>query len=144
MNAQHARDDDTAPVTLAPRCPACKSGCVVDLGGAHAGIRCMVERNGRRARMPARPETDYLTLAPDRACEVLSGETRNLDLLAKRPVCAREGVGRLWLVEPTDRTLEALELREREWVLIAAAKDDGPVSVRAFDAVTFTLGDLWP
>ena len=45
MNAQHARDDDTAPVTLAPRRPACKSGCVVDLGGAHAGIRCMVERN---------------------------------------------------------------------------------------------------
>ena len=50
MNAQPARDDDTAPVTLAPRRPACKSGCVVDLGGAHAGIRCMVERNGRRGR----------------------------------------------------------------------------------------------
>ena len=48
------------------------------------------------------------------------------------------------LVDPTDRTLEAFELREGEWVLIGTAKDDEPVSVRPFDAITFSLGDLWP
>ena len=40
MNAERSREDDTAPVTLAPRCPACESGFLVDSGG---GIRCMVE-----------------------------------------------------------------------------------------------------
>ena len=36
-----------------------------------------------------------------------------------------------------------LELRDEQWLLIASAKDDKPVSVRPFDAITFSLGDLW-
>ena len=50
---------------------------------------------GRRERMPELPTTDYVTLAPDWACEVLSAETRELDLDAKRPDYAREGVAHL-------------------------------------------------
>ena len=80
----------------------------------------------------------------DWVCEVLSPSTRKLDLHEKRPHYALAGVGHLWLLDPTDRTLEAFELREGEWVLIATAKDDEPVSIRPFDAITFSLGDLWP
>ena len=98
----------------------------------------------RRERMPTYPDTAYFTLAPDWACEVLSASTRRLDLHGKRPIYAREGVGHLWLVDPEDRTLEAFELRSGEWVLIATAKDDDSVCIRPFDAVTFSLGDLWP
>ena len=94
--------------------------------------------------MPEYPETAYVTLAPDWACEVLSASTRGFDLHGKRPIHAREGVAYLWLIDPTDRTLEASELREGEWVLIAAVKDDDPISIRAFDAITFSLGDLRP
>ena len=98
----------------------------------------------RRERMPELPTTDYVTLAPDWACEMLSAETLTLDLDAKRPVYAREGVAYLWLVDPADRTLEAFEFRDGEWVLIGRAKDDEPVGIRPFDAITFSLGDLWP
>ena len=97
----------------------------------------------RRERMAELPSTPYFTLAPDWACEVLSASTRRVDLQEKRPVYAREGVEYLWLVEPTDRTLEAFELRDGEWVLIGCAKDDEPVSIRPFDAITFNLSDLW-
>ena len=97
----------------------------------------------RRERMSGPPVTPYFTLAPDWACEVLSPSTRRVDLQEKRPIYAREGVTHLWLVDPTDRTLEAFELRDGEWVLIATAKDNEPVSVRPFDAITFSLGDLW-
>ena len=98
----------------------------------------------RRERMPELPGTAYFTLAPEWVCEVLSPSTRRVDLQEKRPVYAREGVVHLWLIEPADRTLEAFELRDGEWVLIACAKDDEAVSVRPFDAITFSLGDLWP
>ena len=98
----------------------------------------------RRERLAELPDTAYFTLAPDWACEVLSASTRRLDLHEKRPVYAREGVGHLWLVDPADRTLEAFDLRGGQWVLIASAKDDDPVSIRPFDAITFSLGDLWP
>ena len=98
----------------------------------------------RRERMPELPTTDYVTLAPDWACEVLSTETRTLDLDAKRPVYAREGVAHLWLIDARDRMLEAFELREGEWVVIACAKGGEPVSIRPFEAITFNLTDLWP
>ena len=94
--------------------------------------------------MPAYPHTAYFTLAPDWVCEVLSPSTRKLDLCGKRPVHAREGVAHLWLVDPTDRILEAFELREGQWALIATAIDDDPVGIPPFDAVTFSLADLWP
>ena len=98
----------------------------------------------RRERMPDYPDTAYFTLAPDWVCNVLSPSSRKLDLLEKRPLYALAGLGHLWLVDPTDCTLEAFELREGEWVLIASAKDDEPVSIRPFDSITFSLGDLWP
>ena len=69
-----------------------------------------------------------MTLAPDWVCEVLSESTRRHDLHEKRPIYAREGVPYLWLVDPADRTLEAFELHDGQWLLIASAKDDEPVS----------------
>ena len=62
----------------------------------------------------------------------------------KRPVCAREGVPNLWLAGPADRTLEAFELRDGQWLPVASGKDDEPVKVRPFDAAAFSPGDLWP
>ena len=98
----------------------------------------------RRERMTELPDTAYFTLAPDWVCEVLSASTRKLDLHEKRPIYARAGVPHLWLVDPADRTLEAFELHDEHWLPIASAKDDEPVSIRPFDAITFGLGDLWP
>ena len=62
--------------------------------------------------MPEYPDTAYVTLAPDWVCEALSESIRKVDLHEKRPIYAREGVPYLWLVDPTDRTLEAFELHD--------------------------------
>ena len=119
---------------------------IIDEPELHLGDDVLVPdlAGWRRERMPVYPDAAYCTLAPDWVCEVLSASTRKLDLLGKRPVYAREGVRHLWLVDPADRTLEAFELRNGEWVLFATAKDDEPVQVRPFEAITFSLGDLWP
>ena len=98
----------------------------------------------RRERMPEYPDTAYFTLAPDWVCEALSASTRKVGLHEKRPIYALAGVPHLWLVDPADRTLEAFELHDGQWLLIGSAKDDEPVSFRPFDAITFSLGDLWP
>ena len=121
-------------------------GWIIDEPELHLGEDILAPdlAGWRRERMADYPDTAYVTLAPDWACEVLSASTRRLDLHVKRPVYAREGVRRLWLVDPTDRTLEAFEFRDDEWVLIAGAKDDAPISIRPFDAIIFSLGDLWP
>jgi hypothetical protein len=49
----------------------------------------------------------------------------------------------VWLVDPLERTLEAFSLREGAWVLAAVLKDDEPVKVPPFEAVAFSLADLW-
>ena len=119
---------------------------IIDEPELHLGEDILVPdlAGWRRERLPDFPTAAYSTLAPDWVCEVLSPSTRKLDLHAKRPVYAREEGPHLWLVDPMDRTLEAFELRDGEWVLIATAKDDEPVQVRPFEAVSFSLGDLWP
>ena len=119
---------------------------IIDEPELHLGEDILVPdlAGWRRERMVELPDTAYFTLAPDWVCEVLSASTRRLDLHEKRPVYAREGVPCLWLVDPVDRTLEAFELHDGQWLLIASAKDDDPVSIRPFDAITFSLGDLWP
>ncbi len=98
----------------------------------------------RRETMPKYPSGAFCTIAPDWVCEVLSPSTRQLDQGGKRMAYAREGVSHLWFVDPDARTLEAFALRDGQWVLIASLAEDAPVSVAPFDAITFSLGDLWP
>ena len=119
---------------------------IIDEPELHFGDEILVPdlAGWRLERMPKLPDAAFVTLAPDWVCEVLSTSTRKLDLCGKRPIYAREGVGHLWLVDPVNRTLEAFELRDREWALIASAQDNDPISIRPFEAVTFGLGGLWP
>jgi Uma2 family endonuclease len=98
----------------------------------------------RRERMPAFPDAAWFDLVPDWVCEVLSPGTRRIDLTDKRDIYGTSGVGHLWLVDPKARTLEAFELRDGRWVLLAALKDDDEVRIAPFDAVAFPLSALWP
>ncbi len=119
---------------------------IVDEPELHFGEDILVPdlAGWRRERMPEPPDEAYLTLAPDWVCEVLSPSTRKLDLEGKRPVYAREGVGHLWFVDPAARTLEAFTLDGGAWTPAGAARDDEPVCLPPFEAVTFPLDALWP
>ncbi len=97
----------------------------------------------RRETMPDPPETPFVAIAPDWACEVLSPSTRQIDLGPKRNIYAREGVSWLWLVDPEARTLEAFRLHEGQWLLIASLAEDAAVSVAPFEAISFPLANLW-
>lgn len=98
----------------------------------------------RRERLPEPPDEAFFTLAPDWVCEVLSPSTRKLDLEEKRPVYAREGVGHLWLVDPSARTLEAFVLSAGAWSPTGSAGNGEPVSFPPFEAIAFPLDALWP
>ncbi|MCY3980848.1 MAG: Uma2 family endonuclease [Alphaproteobacteria bacterium] len=119
---------------------------IIDEPELHLGEDILVPdlAGWRRERMPTYPETAWFGIAPDWVCEVLSPGTRRIDLYEKRPIYAREDVPYLWLVDPLERGLEAFELRDGQWVLIASLKDDDAVSVPPFEAISFSLADLWP
>lgn len=97
----------------------------------------------RRERMPELPDDHRFEIVPDWVCEVLSPSTAQKDRARKLPLYARYRVAHAWLVDPLAHTLEAFAWREEGWLLIATLKDDDPVQVPPFDAVCFSLADLW-
>jgi Uma2 family endonuclease len=111
----------------------------------HLGKQVMVPdlAGWRRERLPAFPDTAWFELAPDWVCEILSPATAQIDRSVKMPLYAEHGVGHLWLIDPTLRTLEAYELNGGRWSLITTLKEGDPVSQPPFDAIEFSLSVLW-
>jgi len=97
----------------------------------------------RRERMPELPETAWFDLAPDWACEILSPSTAQKDRVLKMPKYAHYGVAHLWLIDPLLQTLEAYELKNKQWSLVVTLKDQDCVRIAPFDAIEFSLGSLW-
>jgi len=97
----------------------------------------------RRETMAVMPEDAFTTVRPDWVCEVLSPGTRRHDRHTKLPVYAREGVGHVWLLEPTDRLLEVYALDGATYRLLATHADAEVVRAPPFDAIELELAALW-
>jgi len=100
----------------------------------------------RRERLPTLPSEAHFKLAPDWVCEVLSPSTARLDRRRKLPKYALAGVQHVWLVDPLNRTLEALRWNGEAWAVIDyldETSQDGRVRIEPFDAVALDLEALW-
>ncbi|MSP25086.1 MAG: Uma2 family endonuclease [Myxococcales bacterium] len=65
------------------------------------------------------------------------------DRAAKLPIYARELVSHVWLVDPIQRTLEALRREGSRWLILAVYRGDEKVRAEPFDAIELELGILW-
>lgn len=98
----------------------------------------------RRERLPSEPETAFIETPPDWLCEISSPSTQWLDRGPKRRICARAGVGHLWLLDPQARLLEVFARAGARWLLTAAVGKGEEVRAAPFDAVGFPLDALFP
>lgn len=98
----------------------------------------------RRERLASLPDEAWFALAPDWVCEVLSPSTERIDRARKLRIYAEAGVGHAWLVDPIQRTLEALRLRDGAWVIDQVIAGEEPVHIEPFEAVPLELRLLWP
>ncbi|WP_133512098.1 Uma2 family endonuclease [Candidatus Thiosymbion oneisti] len=97
-----------------------------------------------RERLPVLPDSAWFELVPDWVCETLSPATKRTDRALKMPRYAREGAAHLWLVDPDTHTLEVYSLQDdRHWRLLKILKGDDEVRQPPFEAVGFSLGNLW-
>ena len=97
----------------------------------------------RRERMAALPDEAFFSLAPDWVCEVLSPSTERIDRSRKLGTYAGAKVAHAWLVNPVERTLEVLRLRDGAWTIIGVLTGLEAVRAEPFDAVDLELGALW-
>ena len=98
----------------------------------------------RRERLAGHPETNCFVVVPDWICEVLSGSTERRDRTVKMEIYAQAGVPHMWLVDPRLQILEAFELKSDQWAKVGAWSSDDVVRAPPFDAISFSLADLWP
>jgi Uma2 family endonuclease len=98
----------------------------------------------RRERMTEPADQAFFEIAPDWIGGVLSDGTDKYDKGEKRRISATYGVPSLWHLDPRARTLEVFRLQEEHWLLTHTFVDTEDVCAPPFDAITFSLGLLWP
>ncbi len=97
----------------------------------------------RKERFPASKETNWISVAPDWICEVLSPGTLRLDRVKKMAVYGQFGVQHSWLIEPVAKTLEIFRLESGRWVLLGAFSEDDKVRAEPFQEIEIDLSVLW-
>ena len=97
----------------------------------------------RRERMPRLPNVAYFELAPDWVCEVVSPRTGIIDRRRKMPIYAREGIARLWIVDPILKTLEVYRLEGGRWIVASTHGGDERVRAEPYDAIELYIGRWW-
>ena len=123
---------------------------VVDLRRAGAAPRrgrpgAGSSRAGAASACRSSPRRRYVPLAPDWACEdaLALDDVGSTCRKSDRSTRARASVTCGSLNRRTGR-LRRSSSGKGSGCSSRCAKDDEPVSIRPFDAITFSLGDLWP
>jgi Uma2 family endonuclease len=98
----------------------------------------------RRERMTEPADQAWFGVAPDWICEVLSPSTEKYDKGDKRRIYALYAVEHLWFLDPRAKSLEVFVRQDKDWLLTHTFFESEPVNAPPFDALTFSLGLLWP
>lgn len=98
----------------------------------------------RRERFPSVPDMPFSAVAPDWICEVLSGSTEARDRTVKMGIYGLAGIPHMWLSDPRLQLLEAFANEGGRWLKIGAWSAADDVRAAPFDAISFSLADLWP
>lgn len=94
-------------------------------------------------QLPALEEQAVVERVPDWIGEVLSSTAGPDERVIKMPLYARLGVKNFWVVNPNLHTLDAYQLDQKNWRLLASYKEDDKVCEVPFDSISFPLNNLW-
>ena len=100
---------------------------VPDLAGWKAG------------RYPEEELHNWISVAPDWTCEVLSPGTMRRDKMEKMPIYARHGVSYFWLVDPIAGTLDVFRLERGNWLVSGLYVEDAKVRAGPFTEIEIDL-----
>lgn len=98
---------------------------------------------GWRQERYVEPQKGPFVVAPDWICEILSPSTARFDRYTKLPIYARAGVSHIWLIDPSLKTLEVLQLREENWLITGTFQNEDKVRAEPFEAFELDLALLW-
>lgn len=97
----------------------------------------------RRERFPQAEDHNWISVAPDWVCEILSPGTARNDRVKKMRLFARHDVPYTWLTDPLLMTLEVFKLESGRWLLLNIFSENDKVRAEPFPQVELDLSNLW-
>ncbi len=97
----------------------------------------------KKERFPVKEPHNWISVAPDWVCEMLSPGSWRVDRIDKMPIYAQYGVSYLWLADPVNQTLEVFRLQDGEWVVAGLHKGNAKIRAVPFVEIEINLSDLW-
>ncbi|MDR3554212.1 MAG: Uma2 family endonuclease [Syntrophobacteraceae bacterium] len=97
----------------------------------------------KKERFPARIETNWIPVAPDWVCEVLSPSTALRDRTMKKEIYAQAQVGHLWLVDPHNMTVEVYRLVHGAFDPVGVCGGKDKARLAPFTDIEIDLGSFW-
>ncbi len=97
----------------------------------------------RRERFPVEEPHNWISVAPDWICEILSPNTFRRDKVLKMPLYARNGIQYFWLIDPIAKTLDTFRLEAGRWIVGGIYAENDKVRTEPFPEVEFDLNLLW-
>ncbi len=97
----------------------------------------------RRDNLPSGQEKGLERGRPDLAIEVISPSSRSKDSVQKLQDYASIGVPEYWLIDPEERTLQRLVLRDGVYSIVEATQGDSVFQPDGFEGLEIELARLW-
>jgi len=97
----------------------------------------------KRDRFPREEGHNWISIAPDWICEVLSPRTFRKDKVVKMPLYAQHGVQYFWLIDPVAKTLDIFRLEAGRWVVAGLYAENDIARADPFPEVEVDLSFLW-
>jgi len=85
----------------------------------------------------------YLLFAPHLIIEVISPSTKRNDRVHKVKAYAEFSVKNYWIIDPENKTLEALELRDGVYSIVDSLEDEEQFRPKNFPELVVELRTLW-
>lgn len=98
----------------------------------------------RRERLPSPWGIRPIDVVPDWICEIVSPSNQAHDRVKKRRLYAASGVAFYWIVDPAERTLEALRLVNGVWVDAGSFDEEAIARIPPFDSIELEVARLFP
>jgi Uma2 family endonuclease len=97
----------------------------------------------KRERFPFQEKVNWISVAPDWVCEILSLSTFRNGKVKKMPLYARHGVYHIWLIDPVATSMDVFRLEPAGWLLLASSAGNDKVRAEPFHEIEISLQDLW-
>ena len=98
----------------------------------------------RKERFPRSEDHNWISVAPDWVCEILSPGTIRVDRVKKMRICREHSVPHVWVIDPLHRTLEVFGTGQPgAWVSLSLFVEDDRVRAVPFEEAEIELRHFW-